>query len=648
MRILRILVPLCLVFASTYGQITTPQIKANFGVDADLRANYFNNFIISGNDDWFTFPGTPGTGQSVIDTTGAVSIVARYATDMNFRKIPFFRTMKYPAYTVVNNRLLIDAVFIRDYHDQDSTVFGGGSKNGDNPANWITPLVQSVPDKNDILDMFVHVRREGPTSNYPLWLFGGVSIESTSGNRYFDFEMYQTDIYYDRPSQKFYGFGPDAGHTSWKFDASGNVTQPGDIVFSADYGSSSIASLEARIWVNKNDLSIIPANFDWNGTFDGANAGSQYGYAGIKPKAAGAFYTGADSPANTWAGPFGLIRADNSFTTTYTTRQFMEFSVNLTLLGLDPVTLLGGSGACGMPFRRVLVKSRASTSFTAALKDFVGPFDFFLAPRADASADVPLYCGTIGVSQLTVNNAVPTSVYDWATPDGNIVGTSSGPNITVNAPGTYIVTQRLQAACTPYATDTVQVVFDPGCVVLADHEYNLKGDLKGEQAQLSWNAPVNENVKYYEVERSTDGIHYTNTGKVYANGTTSYHATDNIGGLSSPYVYYRLKVTNENNAVSYSKAIKLSLQSTGTSDMRILRNPASESTQISITSASDRDMTLSVYDFTGRLMYSLDTRVAAGNNIINLDNIRNWPRGMYAVKVSMGEDRYTEKLVISR
>jgi hypothetical protein len=37
--------------------------------------------------------------------------------------------------------------------------------------------------------------------------------------------------------------------------------------------------------------------------------------------------------------------------------------------------------ACGMPFRRVLVKTRASASFTASLKDFVGPFDLFLAPR---------------------------------------------------------------------------------------------------------------------------------------------------------------------------------------------------------------------------------------------------------------------------
>ena len=64
------------------GQITTPIIKAAFGVDADLRANFFNGFVQSGNDDWFN-NGTAGTGFFVIDTTGAASVIAGYLSDVN-------------------------------------------------------------------------------------------------------------------------------------------------------------------------------------------------------------------------------------------------------------------------------------------------------------------------------------------------------------------------------------------------------------------------------------------------------------------------------------------------------------------------------------------------------------------------------------
>jgi len=414
------------------AQITTPIIKAAFGVDGDLRANYFNGFVQSGNDDWFN-NGTAGTGQFVIDTNGAAAIRAAYAADVSpwpVRMSSFYRGMSKPSFSVVNNRLWLDGLFVRDYHGNDTTVFTAGSdKNGMSPAFW-SGGIQGVPDKNDILDMMMHVRRSGPTTTDSLWFFGGLSIDNITGNRYFDFELYQTDINYDRVSKKWYGYGPDAGHTSWQFDAAGNVTRPGDIVFSAEYQSSSLTNIEARIWVDRASLSITPANFAWSGLFDGASSGAQYGYASILPSTAGPFYTGLQCGNAEWTGPFNLILQDNSMVTTYTARQFMEFSVNLTKLGLDPVTTFG-TDVCGTPFNRLVVKTRASASFTSELKDFVAPIDLFLAPRVDVLSDVPILCATQSVSNLFVQNPSASSSYSWSTTNGNIVGPTTGTTITV-------------------------------------------------------------------------------------------------------------------------------------------------------------------------------------------------------------------------
>src|SRR4029450_987938 len=87
----------------------------------------------------------------------------------------------------------------------------------------------------------------------------------------------------------------------------------------------------------------------------------------------------------------------------YNTAQFIEFAVNLTKLGLDPVTTVSGD-VCGTPFNKLVVKTRASASFTSELKDFVAPTDLFLAPRVIAVAEVPIFCGFIGVSDLHVTN----------------------------------------------------------------------------------------------------------------------------------------------------------------------------------------------------------------------------------------------------
>src|SRR5687767_9896624 len=117
---LLILTSLLCIYSVLSAQITSPVKKANFGVDGELRANYFDGAIETGNDDWFRNNGT--VGEFIIDTTGAAYLLSRYASDPSSRRLPFFRNMRFPQFSVINSRLLIDAIFIRDYHGDDSTV----------------------------------------------------------------------------------------------------------------------------------------------------------------------------------------------------------------------------------------------------------------------------------------------------------------------------------------------------------------------------------------------------------------------------------------------------------------------------------------------------------------------------------------------
>lgn len=631
------------------AQITTSIIKANFGVEADLNANFYNNLVQTGNDDWFNSSLTDTVGKGIIDTTGAASINATYVTNTDFRKLPFYRSMAYPPYTVINHRLLIDAVFIRDYHGDDSTVFASGaSKNGMSPQDWSCPVSQSIPDKNEILDMMVHVRRAGPSITDSLWMFGGVSIENTTGDRYFDFEMYQTDIYYDRATQKFYGYGPDAGHTSWKFNGSGNITTPGDIIFSADYGSSTLSSIEARIWINKNDLSITPTGFSWTGSFDGASSGAQYGYAGISPKTAGAFYVGTENAKSTWAGAFQVVRGDNSVVTSYIADQYMEFGVNLSKLGLDPVTLLG-SNACGMPFRRVLVKTRASTSFTAALKDFVGPFDFFLAPRAALAADTTALCGLVGPTEVKVSNPVNTSVYNWYTPNGHILSYKGDTAVIVDSPGTYIVTQQLQSGCSVYATDTVVIKSNSNCFLLQNVLRDFKGNLTNDKALLSWSVSYNQQVHHFDIEQSKDGIHFNFFGTVNSVAShteiANYEETYNLGEPNTP-IYFRLKLYGNNGTTAYSKIIKLF--SANTNFVAITPNPVIDEMNINVVSPGNQNLMLAIYDMCGHLMRKVNAYVEAGNNNIKITGFENWPIGMYVVKTNLNKNVFINKMILKK
>jgi hypothetical protein len=635
---------------SIKAQITTPVIRANFGVDAELRSNFFNGFLQNGNDDWFSNSAT-GTGKYIIDTIGAASMVSRYAVDPAFRKQPFFRTMSVPQYSVINNRLLIDAVYIRDYNGQsggDETAFVSSNKNGDNPGIW-NGGTTSVLDKNDIAEMMVHVRREGPSRTDPLWFFGGLSLQGTTGNRYFDFELYQTDIFFTRSTGRFSNYGPDEGHTSWEFDAQGNIIKPGDVIFSAEYSSSSLTFIEARIWVNRNALNITPASFDWSGSFDGASNSSQFGYASIRPKVAGTYYAGLQSGNSTWAGPFGFINGNNLFQTTYTARQFMEFSVNLTYLGLDPLTLLGG-GACGLPFRRILVKTRTSTSFSSELKDFIGPFDFFTAPPVEAVAEVPLFCGSIGVSDIKVQNPLPASVYTWKTLGGNIVGDSTGHTITVNAPGTYIVNQQLLDGCGSFAADTVVIRYEADCVPMEVNPFQLKGQLKEGFAKLNWSVEKVFASDRIQVQRSFDGK-YFHTIAQYAyleNAETIEQrvTTDDVSGFKTPDIYYRLEKVTIYGDTNYSKVIRL-LNSSKSENVRLYPNPAQDYFQLEMPTTKSGEAEMVIYNMAGTPVLREKVTISAGILKYAEKTFFKGNNGIYVICVQFNGNKYWQKVFLS-
>lgn len=633
------------LFNRATAQVTTPQIKARFGVDADLRSNFFNGFLQAGNDDWFTSGASSTSGVSVIDTTGASLIVSRYSSNPSTRGIPFFKEMAYPQFTIVNNKMLIDAVFIRDHHGDDSSVFAsGGNKNGMSPNNWNTPVSQGVPDKNDILDMFMHVRRDGVNTNDSLWFFGGLSLDNTTGNRYFDFEMYQTDIYYDKSTLKFYGYGPDAGHTSWVFDAAGNVLKAGDIIFTAEYGSSSLTNLEARIWVHQSALSLTPAAFSWGGQFDGDGTGAVYGYASIRPKTAGNFYSGLQCGNNTWAGPFQCVLQNNTVVSNYTARQFMEFSVNLSKLGLDPLVTMGD--ACALPFRRLMVKSRASVAFTSELKDFVCPFAIFRAPAAQVASNFPVICPN-NISNIWVTNPLATSTYTWEALSGNIVGSTIGTSIVVDQPGRYIVRQQLMDSCgSTYATDTMDISLAYNCITLDQIFNTFLVKKESKQAIITWNSEFLPANNSFEVQRSLDGVNFQTVQIIHAKSGGQYRVPDDLSQVQSKWIYYRLRYIPSGQSSFYSKSLSLFNKESNLLSLVTAPNPVTDKLRLSLSLEKSTGVEVLLRNEMGAVIYRDKFSGQAGINEWQIVRNGFWRTGMYILEVKMDDEIMRRRLLI--
>jgi hypothetical protein len=451
---------------TSFAQLNNGGLYANFGVDADTRSNYLKYGLVTGavaSDDWFS----PLTANAVIDTSNAAYYLSLLQAGLNFS---FNKRMSVPLYTKANGKLWLDAVYARDYIAasalKDSTTFTTACKNGDDPSVW-TGGISSFPNKNDMVDVYAHMRRDGITVHDSLWLFTAVSTYGTMGSSYFDVELYKNSFTYDQATGVFTSAGPDAGHTQWLFDASGNLIQTGDMIVAVNFTPGAAPVVDVRIWVSQTTWSTItPVYFNFNGNFNGATP--VFGYASIVSKTgattfgAGISNFSATSAQDTTAAPPWGTNSQLGWSNQYQSQQFMEVGLNLTRIGLDPALYTAlGSSACQSLFSDIFFKSRASNSFTSNMKDFVTPLVFLRTPVMDYSLQPDtLRCNrTVGTIRITDNSTA--GYYTWQTTNGSISGSNTDSSqINIIKPGSYIVAASPAQGCPATRVDTVVIPID--------------------------------------------------------------------------------------------------------------------------------------------------------------------------------------------
>lgn len=422
------LLPVFLFFigSNTYAQTVDLKttVQAGFGIDADVQDDvlYFNvlNFPAEGTDDWTRdeADGNPATGAGVIEAPSASQLAGLLAGN----NVPVTLRMSEEIYTYPegpNGELWIDAVYYRDTRSNgdnvDLSVFEQDiNKNFNDPTDWGFTS-GSIPQKNDIIDVYAHLRRL-PESEAPKdyeFAIVGASTRSNNGDSYVDFEYYREDIALNQAGDALISEGEDCGHTAYKFSTSaapvpnpdnlpdlGEVIRHGDIILSVNFTKGGkVGDVRLYVWIERSDFpndaafalfntrTARPFNFgDANGNFEyHSDTNCDFGYARISLKpgedpAVFAQINSTEVPAPYW----NTIDRGGDPSQVYEANNFFEIAVNATLFGFDTRST---GGECQSPLGSLLVKTRSSDSFTASLKDFAGPFELGNTPEISVNVE---------------------------------------------------------------------------------------------------------------------------------------------------------------------------------------------------------------------------------------------------------------------
>ncbi|WMI68362.1 T9SS type A sorting domain-containing protein [Mangrovimonas sp. YM274] len=302
--------------------------------------------------------------------------------------------------------------FVRDdFNSQADLSFTGGSSFGDNPNDWSWSSGKPT-SKCDINTVLLHQTTN--VEDTQKWLILAGDRLTTNGTSYIDFEFSQGKFARNSDGT-FTSVGlEDDGETEIDLSSSNGRT-PGDFVLSMEYSNGGTnANVHYYVWEgeegNPNSYKFV-----------------EYPITDIAGSAYGA--TNGDSGVSV---PFEAF--DSS---TYIPFAFVEAAVNI-----DGIIESTGNNCTAINIKTVFVKTKASDSYNAALKDFVDPipvnFQF-----GEAQLDyLDEYCN-LGTAPPTVSPS--SSGMFSATPDG-LVWAVSNPlipgeiDLAASTPGDYTIT----------------------------------------------------------------------------------------------------------------------------------------------------------------------------------------------------------------
>lgn len=155
----------------------------------------------------------------------------------------------------------------------------------------------------------------------------------------------------------------------------------------------------------------------------------------------------------------------------------------------------------------------------------------------------------------------------------------------------------------------------------------------GDNNLITWRTADEVNVKHFQLQKSPDGVTWTNEGNTLpaanTSGTHSYSYTDH--SRYTPITYYRVRQDDVDGRSSYSPivSVKLSTQHS----LLLMPNPATS--QLQIKSTVHPITAVVIYNAAGSTVYVSD-RIQQNSMTIP---VANWPAGYYSVQLTINGRR---------
>ncbi|KAA9345698.1 T9SS type A sorting domain-containing protein [Adhaeribacter soli] len=167
---------------------------------------------------------------------------------------------------------------------------------------------------------------------------------------------------------------------------------------------------------------------------------------------------------------------------------------------------------------------------------------------------------------------------------------------------------------------------------------SFKAMVKGNGVELNWATATELNNDKFIIERSGNGMNWTEAGQVRGHGNSSsvinYTFTDQVNGAEKQ-LYYRLKQVDYNGTFEYSKVATVKFNKTLKPEIALAANPVKESLRFNLNGSTLENATLQIYTIGGLQVKTLNlTQMSAEAGT----SVNNLPAGIYIYTITSGQE----------
>ena len=161
---------------------------------------------------------------------------------------------------------------------------------------------------------------------------------------------------------------------------------------------------------------------------------------------------------------------------------------------------------------------------------------------------------------------------------------------------------------------------------------------------LAWKTAQELNSSYFNIERSTNGTHWTVIGTQPAAGNSSIERSYQfIDIVPSPGSIYRIAEYDIDGRIKYTSIIRSDCDAKN--EWKAWPNPVTENLWISISTPVATKISIKIFDSKGALVSIQQNNLLRGNNLLNID-MNKMPAGTYHILTNWGDGQMQKSVKV--